>query len=177
MLIGFTGRKGAGKDTAAAVLVSRGFELLKFAGPLKAMLRTLLEVQGADAETIERMIEGDLKEVPSSYLGGRSPRHAMQTLGTQWGREQINGEFWVQAAVAAARQHDHVVFADIRFPNEAAAIREAGGRVFRITRPSMVDDDAHVSERLIDELEVDGELLNDFSNVAAFQAHVAELIA
>lgn len=177
MLIGFTGRKGSGKDTAASALVARGFTLLKFAGPLKDMLRALLRTQGADEATIERMIEGDLKELPSPLLGGKSPRWAMQSLGTAWGREQIHGEFWVDAAINAARQHDWVVFADIRFPNEAAAIRNAGGCVYRITRPGLAADDAHVSEQLIDELEVDGEILNDAPSAEAFSARVAELIS
>ena len=46
------------------------------------MLRKLLACQGADAEMIRRMIDGDLKEAPTPLLEGRTPRHAMQTLGT-----------------------------------------------------------------------------------------------
>lgn len=177
MLIGFTGRKGSGKDTAATALTARGFHLQKFADPLKDMLRALLRFQGVSEETIERMMEGDLKELETPFLGGRSPRRAMQTLGTEWGREIVNGDLWVNVAVRAAHQRERVVFADIRFPNESAAIRNAGGCVYRITRGALTDDDAHVSERLIDELEVDGEILNDAPSAEAFRARVAELLA
>ena len=35
----------------------------------------------------EAHIEGALKEVPCELLGGKTPRYAMQTLGTEWGRD------------------------------------------------------------------------------------------
>jgi hypothetical protein len=78
-LIALTGYAGSGKSTLADILAcEHGFTVVKFAGPLKAMLRAL----GLD----EREIEGDLKEQPCQLLAGHTPRRAMQTLGTEWGR-------------------------------------------------------------------------------------------
>ena len=67
-VIGITGHKGSGKDTAAEGLAAQGFTHVKLADALKAMLRKLLACQGADAEMIRRMIDGDLKEVPTPLL-------------------------------------------------------------------------------------------------------------
>lgn len=149
-LIGLIGRKGAGKDTAADVLLREGYANVKFAGPLKAMLRSLLAYQGVDEETIERMIEGDLKEAETPYLGGRSPRYAMQRLGTEWGRVQIADDFWVNIAIAKASDGPSVI-TDTRFPNEADAIEAAGGVVFGIVADWIkAVPDEHPSEGEID---------------------------
>ena len=53
-----------------------------FAGPLKAMLRAYCEAVGVGPAMTEAMIEGGLRELPSPYLAGRSPRYAMQHLGS-----------------------------------------------------------------------------------------------
>jgi hypothetical protein len=155
-LIGLIGRKGSGKDTAAEVLEGFGFQNVKFAGALKTMLRALLAYQGADEETIRRMIDGDLKEVPTTLLGGKTPRFAMQTLGTEWGRDLIGPDFWLNTAMTKAAQGDTVI-TDVRFPNEVNAVMDAGGSVIRIVAEGKTVFEGgvgenHASETLMDEL-------------------------
>jgi hypothetical protein len=61
MTVALTGLAGSGKSTAALHLVNRhGFERVRFAGPLKAMVRAL--------GLTDREIDGDLKEVPCGLL-------------------------------------------------------------------------------------------------------------
>lgn len=173
-LIAFTGLKGSGKDTASAVFVERGYQHVKFADSLKEMLRTLLRYRGADETVIERMIEGDLKEEPSPYLSGRSPRYAMQTLGTEWGRGLMADTFWIDAAEDRIRGQDRVVVSDARFENEAELIRKLGGSLYRIQRgtetPSVTD--AHPSETEILTMPVDGVLFNTAASPAEFREKV-----
>ena len=152
-LVGLIGRKGAGKDTAAEVLLSVGYENVKFAGALKDMIRSLLAYQGVEEEVIERMVEGDLKEVPTPYLAGRTPRYAMQTLGTEWGRDQIADDLWVGTAIRRAGNFDKVVITDVRFPNEKSAVVEAGGECVGITADWITATEGeHASEALIDDI-------------------------
>ena len=95
MLIGICGLKWNGKTTSAMYLKQRhDFVHTKFAMPLKNMLRSMWRSVGLDEETIERKIEGDLKEVPCEFLNGHTPVHAMQTLGTEWGRVCISPTLW-----------------------------------------------------------------------------------
>lgn len=145
-IIAFTGYAGAGKSTAANILIENGWARGKFAAPLKNMLRSLLRDQGASADLIERMIEGDLKEVRHPMLNGRTPRHAMQTLGTEWGRTCINEDLWVDAAMRNIL--GPTVFDDCRFPNEAAAIQSSGGIVVEVRRQGVGPVNGHVSEVL-----------------------------
>jgi hypothetical protein len=145
MIVGLSGYAGAGKSTAATELVAMGYQRRKFAAPLKNMMRALLLAQGADAAERERMIEGDLKEVPTVYLNGQTPRYAMQTLGTDWGRALISESLWADAAVRDVT--GHAVFDDVRFDNEAEAIRSRGGVIIEIRRPGVGPVNNHVSER------------------------------
>lgn len=173
--IGIAGRKRSGKDTAA-IMLPRGYRKLSFAKPIKAMLRTLLTARGASNQLVERMMEGDLKEITSPLLGGHTPRHAMQTLGTEWGRQCISGTLWVDTALnEALATGECYVIPDVRFHNECDAIRAIGGVVIRVVRPGrpigVLED--HASEQEIDELRVDHELLNDASTALGFEEKAA----
>lgn len=169
-LIAFTGHKGSGKDTAAAAL--DGYENVKMAGGLKAMLAAFLAYQGVGAMSIDRILEGDLKETPCPYLGGRTPRHAMQTLGTEWGRDLISPGLWVEATERRVHLFDKVVISDVRFPNEAAMVKRLGGILYRIVRPNGAGLDQHQSETEIDLLQVDAEIINDAPNAESFSGRI-----
>ena len=142
LIIGFTGPIGSGKTTAAKELCSiRGWARVRFADTLKQMLISL----GLDpSET-----DGDKKELPSELLGGKTPRFAMQTLGTEWGRNIIDSDLWVRAwkkHVHGMFHYYNIVADDVRFPNEVAAIHELGGSVIFINRPAIAVS-KHTSEQ------------------------------
>jgi hypothetical protein len=161
MLIAMIGGKGSGKDTFAQVLVQEcGFVHTRFADPLKNMLRRLFVDCGLDPE---RYIEGDLKETPLDLLGGKTPRYAMQTLGTEW-RDLIDRELWSslwQAKVKLLLQEGlPVVVTDCRFLHEAKVIRELGGTLIRIERFQAVSNDTHISELEMRQIEADHTIPN-----------------
>jgi hypothetical protein len=141
-IVAFTGLAGSGKSTAAHHLVNRrGFVRVRFAGPLKAMMAAL----GLTHE----QIEGSEKETPCSLLGGKTPRYAMQTIGTEWGRDIIDSQLWINAwnaALANVPAGVPVVVDDCRFPNEAEAVTAAGGIIVRIERPGAGTASIHSSE-------------------------------
>jgi hypothetical protein len=131
-IIALVGNAGAGKSTVADYLIAEhGYQRVKFAGPLKAMLRAI----GLDDEEIE----GSRKEQPCDLLCGKTPRHAMVTLGTEWGRDLIGVDFWAglweEEACAYLNGGWNVVVDDCRFPNELAAVKRRGGVAWRIVRP------------------------------------------
>lgn len=131
-IIGLAGKIGAGKTTAAQYLVEKhGFERIRFAGPLKNMMLAL----GLTSDEVD----GILKEQPCDLLGGKTPRFAMQTIGTEWGRDIIDEKLWIRAwrrAVETTTPGAWIVADDVRFPNETAIIRELGGVLIRVDRPS-----------------------------------------
>lgn len=160
MLIGLAGRAGAGKDTVAQMIVQAagavGYPAIvtSFADPLYEAVSAITGIP------VNRLRDRELKEQPIEWLG-KSPRELLQTLGTQWGRQMIHPEIWVAATARRWRGSDAAVIAipDVRFDNEARAIREAGGRVFRVIRPgheclaagaAQHESEAGVSDDLVD---------------------------
>ena len=176
-LIGFTGLKGSGKDTSGSVFVDHDWLRVSFAEPLKDMLKSLLVARGCPDP--ERYTDGDKKEVATSYLMGRTARHAMQTLGTEWGRTLIDGNLWIDTFKRRVNTTlllgDSVVVTDIRFLNEVEAIKDLGGVVFRIERPALdgrTFSDAHASETQVGDLPVDGVIVNSFPTAHDFRRHI-----
>ena len=139
MIIGFTGPIGCGKSFAARHLVNNhGFTIHKMAEPLKSMMRAI--------GLTDQHIEGALKEVPCDLLCGKTPRRAMQTLGTEWGRALVGDDLWVNLwrhTLPAGR----IVCDDVRYANEAATVRSLGGIVIEIRREGVGTHGAHASER------------------------------
>lgn len=177
-IIGFTGLKGSGKDTAALAFIQRGYVNVKFADPLKLMLRTLLEYKGAHPALIDRMIDGDLKEKQVGYLDMKTPRHAMQTLGTEWGRHLMDQDFWVDTFMercAVILRDAPIVVTDVRFPNEVDAVKQMGGQVYRVFSPDKAIADIHPSEQHVALLPVDGEIPNDAASAEEFTQKVDTL--
>lgn len=139
---------GAGKSTVAHHLVeAHDFERIRFAGPLKRMIGSLLTDLGY--WDWRDYTDGHLKEVVIPEVG-YSARHLMQTLGTDWGRTAVRPGFWLDVAL---RQIDEsradggsVVIDDVRFRNEADAIRERGGTLVYISRPGVEVESAYENQ-------------------------------
>lgn len=141
-VVAFSAPAGGGKSTAAAYLAAKhGYTLVKFAAPLKSMMRML--------GLTDEHIEGILKEVPCPLLCGKTPRYAMQTLGTEWGRDIIGAGLWSNAwrelASDVLDQGGRVVCDDMRFANEEAGVRQLGGMVVRLEGRGGIAG-GHVSE-------------------------------
>lgn len=176
--VAFVGPRRVGKDTAGAVFKTAGYEKASFIRPVKEMLGTLLKHQGAPWQTIERMIEGDLKETPSIYLNGVSPRFWMQRMGI-FMREMFGEDVFVNALARSIATHDpygEVPFflTDCRFPNEGEALRNNGWHIVRIERPGlpMEEADSFVTETAHEAIAADHVLVNDFANADFFADHV-----
>lgn len=158
----------SGKSTVADYLNKHGYTVVKFAGILKDMVRTMLLGAGVPMLTVERMVEGDLKETPLTLASGVkvTPRHLMQTLGTEWGRG-IDADLWASLTASKVKQMvdrgQKVAIDDMRFPNEFDAIKALGGTTVYVTRPGVVRVGNHASEGQLDNHSFDHVLVNEGS--------------
>ena len=147
-IIGLCGPAGSGKDTVRSLLEQHhDFAGLAFAEPIRGMLRELFASNGISEDFID---DRALKEAPIPALG-TSYRHLAQTLGTEWGRQCMGADFWLNIAGAyladlKAQGYERFVVSDVRFANEAAWVRAQGGVVWRVERPGLASVRAHVSE-------------------------------
>lgn len=139
----------SGKTFAATVLAHRGFQPVSFAEPLKRMATSFLVSLGyRDDETV-RLVWVDKSFVVPEV--GCSVRRILQTLGTEWARQSIGDDVWVRCWQAQASRHDNVVTDDVRFLNEAKAVKAMGGQMWKVVRQNAVHDGSHSSEGGLDD--------------------------
>jgi hypothetical protein len=145
-LIGITGKARSGKGEAEKLIQKYyGYEVDSFAEPMRKFIIDLLGLRGK--EEYEQ-----LKDSPHPALGGKTIRYALQTLGTEWGREMISNSLWVDTLLARSASKN-VVISDVRFLNELSAIRDNGGIIIKVVRDFEISESLHQSEEGIpDEL-------------------------
>ncbi|MGL5816659.1 MAG: hypothetical protein ACRCYR_03780 [Phycicoccus sp.] len=146
VLVGISGPLRAGKDTAGAALVADGFTRASFADKLRAFLYALNPVIVQD--DVQRRLVSLVDDRGWERCKDTYPevRALLQRCGTDAGRNVLGANVWVNAAMSDLPAGD-VVFTDVRFPNEADAIRAAGGIVVRVERAGYEpDQDSHLSE-------------------------------
>lgn len=169
-IVGLVGRARSGKSTAAEALVrEHGFVSIGFADALKDLaLRVNPKVN--DGCTLAEVVEWH--DWDYAKKGTHEVRRFLQELGT--GVRDIEPDFWiyawdraVQNAIADGKCPG-VVVPDVRFANEASALRDrkwtqADCLLIRITRPGLDTSDTHVSETEQAGIQCDREIVNGTS--------------
>lgn len=158
MIIGLTGYAQSGKDSVANILVEvYGFTRVAFADPIRdllyetnPMLKEGYRVQGlVDVYGWDR-VKVDYPEA----------RDLLQRLGVG-ARKTFGDTFWIEQALKKVNNDGNFVIADVRFPNEAVAIRNHdGAQVWRVKRNGVLPVNQHVSETAMDGEKVDQIFMN-----------------
>lgn len=142
LIIGISGKKRHGKDTAAAAM-QQG--LLFYGKSVRVALADSLKQEVADACSVSV----DFLEKHKDNF-----RLILQGWGTDFKRKLVDDNYWVDrlkdTIANLPADVDFVFVPDVRFKNELAAIKELGGITVRVTRPGLPSDDSHVSETDLD---------------------------
>ena len=137
-IIGLCGGIGAGKDTVAASLVNElDYAQLSFARALKEAVATMFpwvprcHFFGTQEEKAQTLFLNCTTGEP--WTG----RRLLEVVGTDHMRT-IMPDIWVQAAMEQVDRNPSTlwVVSDVRFPNEAEAIRQRGGVIWEVIRDS-----------------------------------------
>ncbi len=131
-------------------------KLYSFADSLKWICRELFDIPeecvwGTDEQKNQVQKHLRWENMPGSDMTGpMTARQFMQYLGTDIMRKMYE-PVWVKSCLKKIQreQSELAILADVRFPNEAKAIEDAGGKVVRLTR--QVFDDNHSSEVALDD--------------------------
>jgi hypothetical protein len=133
-IIGLGYKARSGKDTVARELERYGYRVVAFADALKSGAREMFKLTNAQ-------LYGDQKEAVDPQWG-LTPRNILQRLGTEAVRREFGDDFWIRAL----RRKIHGIeenlgrcerwaITDVRFVNEALAVKSWGGIVVRVDRP------------------------------------------
>jgi hypothetical protein len=172
-LIGITGFARAGKDSIAAALAKYGYERRALADPLKQMALDIDPTvwmpagwtcpvmvnpvpEGGDAANLSVLVATlgweNAKTIPDV-------RRFLQRLGTEGVRKHMGEDFWVRTLLLGLDGTKRYVVPDVRFLNEAEAIRAHGGVVWRVVRPGLKAG-GHASEEEQTRIEADLTVMN-----------------
>jgi hypothetical protein len=176
----------SGKSTGAHYLAARWdrSRVLPFAGPLKAVTDTLLLQAGLSPEKI-LFLRQEAKETPIPEVCDVSVRQLDQWMGTEFGRKLIHPSIWIRlwrSRVEAAQRDgiQHIIVDDLRFENEAQALKAAGGMVVAIVRSKALAEAskktvAHASEGGLENWSFDA-VVNNEGTVPEFCTKLREVV-
>lgn len=165
-ILGLSGYARSGKDTAANYFVeNQGYVKISFADPIREALYELnptVELDGKGFKPLKVAIDllGETWESLKDHKNG-DVRGLLQRLGTEVGREMFDQDLWVKQAINRIEDGAKVVVSDVRFENEAEAIKNLGGLVFRIERGGVGPTSSHKSETSLEDYSFDAVVTND----------------
>lgn len=158
MNVGLAGYARSGKDSVASML-SPEYERRAFADPIREALLVLnppVTDTGDYLEDVVRTVGWDEAKETHPMI-----RVYLQTFGKEVGRDMWGEDFWVNIAMKGVEFSSNVVFTDVRFPNEAQAIKKTGGAIWRINREGTEPWNWHESETAMDDWSYDRIIHND----------------
>lgn len=187
MIIGLSGYAKSGKDTVAEMIKDiqkPDWKIKKFSGKLKTIASLLTGIPAdkfEDQEFKQSYLGAEWSypvDIPNhgAEEWDMSVREFLQRLGTDAVRDGLHTNAWVNALMADYLEEDKVeklgdyvsrvtpaskwIITDVRFPNEAHAIKDRGGVIVRIDRPGIAPVNAHPSETALDNWDFDYKIAN-----------------
>jgi hypothetical protein len=186
MLIGINGYAGSGKDTVGKIIQyllsafngvnlekilnnyeeyewmleeQSEWEIKKYAGKLKeiASLLTGIPVQKFEDQEFKNTYLSEEWRVHGLPM---KVREFLQYLGTNALRNCLHQNTWINALFADYTPTHNWIITDVRFPNEAKAIKDRGGIIIRVDRPFVKPINNHSSEIALDEWNFDYKIGN-----------------
>ena len=161
--VGLCGAAGGGKDYTFALLRKHfpGINKIAFAAPLKSILIATDPIINPGARLSDILFEMGFERAKREHP---EIRRLLQKMGTDGIRNTLGRDIFVRTAFDKGRDGLNV-FTDVRFQNEANAIREEGGVIVRVTRPTasalQSEFASHSSERDSSGIHEDFEFVND----------------
>jgi hypothetical protein len=167
MIIALCGNKRVGKDTIAKYLVENyNFKRYGFADPIRESCKIIFLWD-------DDWIDNHKEEIDPRW--GISYRDIAQIMGTELFQykvpellpefnKKIGKTLWVtrfEESYIKNKSIDYVI-SDLRFIHEYEAIKKHNNTyIVKVKRPSIVNGDMHKSEKEVDKILCDFELLND----------------
>lgn len=163
--IGLVGRKGSGKDTVGEYLIQeQGFKRFAFADELKYIVRRLFGYTRGEIEQKPEHVRKTLQSFATEGFRSLYPNI--------WSTYLLNNLHNYQTVFPV--RYSSVVVTDVRFPNEAAVLRDDWFTIVKVLRDTG-HTDSHVSEESVDQV-VPDYVIDNNGTVEDLHREVAELL-
>lgn len=182
-IIGFCGRKESGKSVLAKVCKDYGYEVTRFAEPLKQLISNLIYVKREELDGLKTTVKNysfqdmdcrfiaDETNIPTHFVKEvmknktfPTVRDLLQVIGTDLIRK-YNPNWHVEKTfeyiTSEENKDKNFVIDDVRFPNEVDMIRKMGGTYWFVVRPKVDNVSNHESENSLKWQDFDHIIIND----------------
>ena len=165
-IIAICGPKRCGKDVLANHIVNKyGYTRLSFAEPLKEIVKLLFNF----SDTQVGLIDSDNDEKDTIDERWKiSPRKALQFIGTEVLQNKIQEllpnikrDYFANILLSKIDNEKTYVISDMRFIHEYEKIKHLDIQVIKVTRPSIISNEEHLSELEYLNIPFDKEIVND----------------
>jgi hypothetical protein len=158
VIIGVSGYAQTGKDEISKIALEYGFERAAFADTLREALMALNPLIGVGVRVRDfvGLVGWEKAKRTSPEL-----RYLLQRMGTEAGREIFGENIWVNKTLGGLDPAKNYIITDVRYKNEAAAIRDLGGQMWRVVRPGTGPVNKHKSEVDLDDYTFDFTIKNN----------------
>ncbi|HUW10754.1 MAG TPA: hypothetical protein VM537_13565 [Anaerolineae bacterium] len=181
LILGFGYKRRSGKDSCGEYAVKHMQRLGKEAR-IDWFALSLKHMCGAAFEFTTPQLWGEDKLEVDEFWN-ITPARAMQLCGTECMRKVFGDDFWVRTLERRVKTAvcSSFVICDVRFPNEAEAVRSWGGHLVRVDRPGLADvvdgrDPAHESETALDNYDGWNHVLVNDGSLEELHTKVADLV-
>lgn len=178
-IVALAGYAGSGKTTASNYFIDRGYHVLSFATPIKTVLSLVYDVP------LEHFINPELKAQPHINLNGKTPRQAMQLIGTEGFRNLIDVYTWTKHLERSADKYmrqnptcSGICIDDLRFDSEYEMLRHHNATILYIEVPDQLKPFNHQSENELEAMrgKADGLIINDMSSVKKLHNTISDTL-
>jgi hypothetical protein len=153
IIVGFGHRRRRGKDLCCELALEH-LKLKDVPARIDHFAHSLKEGIGRGVFGLtDEQLYGDLKEVEDPFWG-MTPGKLLQIAGTECMRRGMGDSIWVRTLRRRLLEQPQVglLIGDMRFPNEAEAIKSWGGILVKVNRRGLppTSRDNHISETALD---------------------------
>lgn len=190
------GKRGSGKTTFASIVqkYNKNFKIISFASELKNMAIKIFKLLPEDTEILEKkecLLKNPIYmdeyltemrdltglDITKKGLIAKTPREVLQFFGTNYVRS-VQDSYWIERCILEITQcKKQILIPDLRFLNEADAVRHVGGKIIKIERMEFnISESLHPSEIEMDKIEPDA-IFKFISGKLSLMERIAYLIS
>lgn len=149
IIIGISGKKGSGKDTCASLLANELLAKYRLKVTLKAFADKLKKCCAILSGQFDWIFYDQNSKNKKAGLLSMTNRELMQKFGDL--TRQLDQDIWIKLALDINNVNtDVLIITDVRFKNEAKAIKDKGGLLIRM-ESNRSKEDNHESETDLDD--------------------------
>lgn len=164
MIIGISGKKRSGKDTI--------YELIKKRSGYSVARAAFGDQIKEEVARVTGMAVPHIEENKERF------RPMLQWWGADFRRHYNGDRYWLERMLfrmRSIRDPEVLVITDVRYPNEAEVVKEAGGILLRVERKTGLKD-PHSSENLLDDFKEFDYRLDNNGTLEDLEEEVARIV-